>query len=247
MGFRLGNLKLNEVVSRLGIQLSDEDRKWFEESRVDKVSDQFNNNYEIPKNTWHAFDLPSLQIHAGSKHMANEIMSKLKVYMVDGRFPGSVASLGISHEILEEERFGYNERKMMEDEDLAIYYGYYEDDFSKEVRFYVKTRETSAGNILLQEVEKTIEDSNWTEHRKAVPNVLNKKQETIYKRDENGKLEWIDNGLIPIGRESVKEIRRKKNDKDEYVVKENSTNIPLKRWTGEPLENKTFRSSYSSY
>ena len=97
MGFRLGNLKINEVVSRLGIQLSDEDSKWFKESRVDKVSDQFNNNYEIPKNTWHAFDLPSLQIHDGSKRMANEIMSKLKVYMVDGRFPGSVASLGISY------------------------------------------------------------------------------------------------------------------------------------------------------
>lgn len=51
MGFRLGNLKLNEVVSRLGIQLSYEDSKWFKERRVDKVSDQFNNNYEIPKNT----------------------------------------------------------------------------------------------------------------------------------------------------------------------------------------------------
>ena len=244
MGFRLGNLKLNEVVSRLGIQLSDEDSKWFKESRVDKVSDQFNNNYKISKNTWHAFDLPSLQIHAGSKRMANEITSKLKVYMVDGRFPGSVASLGITYEILKEERFGYNERKMMEDEDLAIYYGYYEDDFSKEIRFYVKMRETSAGNILLQEVEKTTDDSNWTEHQKAVPNVLNKKQETIYKRDENGKLEWVDNGLIPIGRESVKEIRRKKNDKDEYVVKESSTNIPLKRWVGEPLKNKTYKSSY---
>lgn len=242
MGFRLGNLKLNEVVSRLGIQLSDEDRKWFEESRVDKVSDQFNKNYDIPKNTWHAFDLPRLQIHAGSKRMANEIMSKLKVYMVDGRFPGSVASLGITYELLEEERFGYNERKMMEDEDLAIYYGYYENDFTKEVRFYIKTRETSAGNIFLQEVETTIDDSKWTKNGKAVPNVLNKKQETIYKRDENGMLEWNNNDLIPIGKEFVKEMRRKKDDKDEYVVKEDFTNIPLKRWTGEPVKNKTFKS-----
>ena len=236
MGFRLGNLKLNEVVSRLGIQLSDEDSKWLKESRVDKVSDQFNNNYEISKNTWHAFDLPSLQIHAGSKRMANEITSKLKVYMVDGRFPGSVASLGITYEILEEERFGYNERKMMEDEDLAIYYGYYDDGFTEGLRFYVKTRETSEGNIFLQEVKTTIDYSDRIENRKAVPNVLNKQQEIIYKRDENGRLEWVDNGPIPIGIEYVKEVRCKKNDKDEYSVKENFTNVLLKRWTGEPVK-----------
>ena len=35
----------------------------------------------------------------------------------------------------------------MEDEDLSIYYGYYENDFTKEVRFYIKTRETSAGGV----------------------------------------------------------------------------------------------------
>jgi len=236
MRFRLGNLKLNKVASRLGIQLSDEDRKWFEESRADKVSEWLNDNYRIPKNTWHAFSFPSLQIHAGSKHMANEIMSKLKVYTVYGMFPGRAGGLRITYEFFEEERFGNEERKMMEDENLAIYYGYYDDGFTEGLRFYVKTRETSEGNIFLQEVKTTFDNYKWSENRRAVPNVLNKQQEIIYKRDENGRLEWDNNNLIPIGIEYVKEVKRKKNDKDEYIVEENFTNVPLKRWTGEPVK-----------
>lgn len=56
---RLGNLTLNELTKRLGIELTEEHKAFLEASRVDKVSDSYVKNYKIAPDTWHAFDLPS--------------------------------------------------------------------------------------------------------------------------------------------------------------------------------------------
>ena len=103
VSFRLGNLTLNELTKRLGIELTEEHKGFLEASRVDKVSDSDVKNYKIASDTWHAFDLPRTQIYAGSKKMAYEISNILKQYMIDGAFPGDVTKLIFTHEILEGE------------------------------------------------------------------------------------------------------------------------------------------------
>lgn len=237
MYLRLGNLTTSKVADKLGITLTSEDSQWFKESRIDKVSDEHNSKYKIPSDTWHAFDSPSLQIHAGSQKKAKEILSRLEAYLVDGSFPGELKSLNITHEFLEEEKFGYSQRKKMEDENLEIYVGYYKNFIAEEVRFFIKTRETKAKNIFLQELDIITEGPYYREQ--AVPNILKKKEETIYKRDEEGMLVMKeDNHLIPIGKEQKTEIRRKRNSNEEYKIEESFKHFTIKRWDGKPVSKR---------
>lgn len=236
MYIRLGNLTINQVADRLGITLTIKDRQWFKESRMDKVSDEHNAKYKIPSDTWHAFDSPSLQIHAGSQKMAKEVLSRLEAYLVDGSFPGELKSLSITHEFLEEEKFGYNQRKKMEDENLEIYVGYYKSVIAEEVRFFIKTRETKAKNIFLQELDIVTEGRYYS--GQAVPNILKKKEETIYKTNEEGMLVWEGDNLIPIGKEQKAEIRRKRNSNEEYKIEESFKHFTIERWDGQPVPRR---------
>lgn len=239
-GLILGNLTLNELTKRLGIELTEEHKDFLEVSRVDKVSDSYVKNYKIAPDTWHAFDLPRTQVHAGSKKMANEISNIFKQYMVDGAFPGDVASLIVTYEMLEEEEeFGYDVRKRIEEEGIEVYFGYnnntnkskseYPD---KRARFFVKTRETAAGNIFLQEVNIESKSSRCF-YTKVIPDLENKKTESIFKKDKDGFTIWDENGYpIKISERPTKEIRKKIRQDNTYLINEFGETTELTKWDG---------------
>ena len=226
VGVRLGNLTLNELAGRLGIELSEEHKAFLTSTRVDKVSDSLDKNYKIPANTWHAFDLPRTQVHAGSKKMAKKMMDILREYMVDGSFPGEVSRLVFTFDLLEEEKFGYAERKQVEEGGHEVYYGYNDEAYSKVIRYFVKTRETEAGNVFFQEVRAKFDGNyGWEEGALAVPNVDEKEQERVYDR----KTRTFSDEKV-----DKKEVRKKKQENDSYVIKEHNNNVKLTRWDGNP-------------
>lgn len=238
VSFRLGNLTLNELTKRLGIELTEEHKGFLEASRVDKVSDSGVKNYKIAPDTWHAFKFPKTQIYAGSKKMANEVANILEQYMVDGAFPGDVASLIFTHEILEEEEFGYDVRKRIEEEGIEVYFGYNNNinksEYPERARFFVKTRETVAGNIFLQEVNiKQNNDESWEYDTKVVPDLENKKLEFIYKKDKDDFTILDENGyLIKFEERFTKEIRKKICHDNTYLIKEFGATTELTKWDG---------------
>lgn len=240
VSIRFGNLTLNELTKRLGIELTEEHKGFLEASRVDQVSDSGVKNYKIAPDTWHAFELPKTQIYAGSKKMAYEIFNILKQYMIDGAFPGDVASLIFTHEILEEEEFGYDVKKRIEEEGIEVYFGYNNNtnksEYPERARFFVKTRETAAGNIFLQEIN--IEHNNDKSWRydydtKVIPDLENKKLEFIYKKDKDDLTILDENGdLIKIGERFTKEIRKKIRHDNTYLIKEFGATTELTKWDG---------------
>ena len=238
VSIRLGNLTLNELTERLGIELTEEHKGFLEASRVDQVSKSGVKNYKIAPDTWHAFDLPRTQIYAGSKKTANEIINILKQYMVDGAFPGDVASLAFTHEVLEEEEFGYDVRKRIKEEGIEVYFGYNNNtnkaEYPEIARFFVKTRETAAGNMFLQEINiEHNNDKSWSYDTKVIPDLENKKLESIYKKDKDGFTIWDENGdPIKIGERFTKEIRKKIRQDNTYLIKEFGATTELTKWDG---------------
>ena len=79
-----GNMRMEEIEEALGIKFTEEHTSFLKETHVDKVSDMQSNIYKIPGNTWHAFELPMLQIHCGSKKMCTQVTEIIKSYMTDG-------------------------------------------------------------------------------------------------------------------------------------------------------------------
>jgi len=55
MGIRLGNLSVEQIEKRLGIELSEDDRKLLKDTRQEPVND-----VPIEHGKWHCFDLPFL-------------------------------------------------------------------------------------------------------------------------------------------------------------------------------------------
>lgn len=71
MSIRLGNLKTNEVLERLGVQLSKEDFKKLDDLRDDLA--------DVPKGKWHGFDIP-FQIVCGDRETAKTVVKFLSPY-----------------------------------------------------------------------------------------------------------------------------------------------------------------------
>lgn len=237
MSLRLGNVSVNEIEVALGIKFTDEHRQLLENTRQQKVSETNNPNYKIPKDTWHAFELPVLQIHCGSKKFAQVIIDIIKSYMIDGGFPKEGAKIGITSEILEEEQFGYEEKQQMINEQLEVYVGVETSEryLRDTVKFYVKTKETKAGNIFLQEVEKK-SNSDYL-NRMVVPNLNKPVTINQYKMNEDYSLAEDENGdFIVIGQTTVPPIRKKKREDNEYVIKNYTSVIQLKLWDGKPVK-----------
>lgn len=241
MYVRLGNVKINGIESTLGIKFSEEHTAFLKETHVDKVSESGYSNYKIPGNTWHAFELPMLQIHCGSKKMATKITEILKTYMIDGCFPKDGARIGITHETLEEEKFGYNERKQVEEKGLEVYVvNYGNEDTYKQVKFFMKIRETAAGNIFLQEIQKK---ENPEKFRMYVPNLNEKEVSRTYAKNSDGTIKEDENErYIVLSEEDLKPIRRKKNPENiyytegEYVIGKSYEKTAMTLWDGKPIQ-----------
>lgn len=238
MFLRLGNVSVNEIEVALGIKFTDEHRQLLESTRQQQVSETNNPNYKIPKDTWHAFELPMLQVHCGSKKFAQVITDILKSYMIDGGFPKKGAKIGITNETLEEEQFGYEERQQMINEGLEVYVGVetYERHLRDTVKFYVKTKETKAGNIFLQEVQKK-RHGDYYLNNLVVPNVNKPATINQYEMNEDGSFAEDENGdFIVTGQTTVPPIRKKKREDNEYVIKNYTSVIELKLWDGKPIK-----------
>lgn len=238
MYLRLGNVRLDEINSLLGIQMSTEDYEWFKSSRVDQVSHSQDKNYKIPQMTWHAFELPMLQIHAGSRKMANEITERLKKYMNDGAFPKEGAKIGITSEVLEEEKFGYTEKTRMIEENLEVYTGIRNPDgVCSRVVFFVKTRETKSGNVFFQEVKAVANpETRYKRETSYVPNFDEKETDNVYKTDENGNYVKENGDYVLLGTTPKKEIRRKRNAENKYSVGDNYNPLEIELWNGNPIK-----------
>lgn len=72
MGIMLGNLSLQQIEDRTGIELSEKDRAKLSEMRQEKAEN-------IASGKWHCFDLPFM-IVCGDKPTAEEIVKVLSVY-----------------------------------------------------------------------------------------------------------------------------------------------------------------------
>ena len=242
MGLRLGNISLDELTERyLGVELTQEDYEWFKDSHEDKVSGKNDPDYEISKDAWHCFHLPSVQIHAGSKAMANKIVSRLTPYMEDGKFHGEISKLAVTYEKLEEKKFGYVERKRVEDEELEVFYGYYDNDFTKESMFFLKTRGTESGNIFLLELGKNYNGGRWNNYTQVVPDLDKPATREELAVDENGVLlRDEEDNLIDENAYTVKEIRRKRTDNNRYTIVpfERYKKMDIRLWDGEPKQNR---------
>lgn len=68
MGICLGNLKTEEILRRLGVELSVEDFKALDDMRED--------NADVPKGKWHGFDIP-FQITCGDEGTARVVVDIL--------------------------------------------------------------------------------------------------------------------------------------------------------------------------
>lgn len=238
---RLGNLKIKEIESYLGIKFTSEHLDILESSRVDKVSETDNSNFKIGKYEWHAFELPTVQIHCGSQEFAETMKVIISSYMTDGSFPNKVR-IGITNEVLEEEEFGYAERQNMIENNLEIYVGKKvskSDDYSySTIQFFVKTKETAAGNIFLQQV--SIKKSpNYFSDNLVVPNVEEVASYPLYGKDVSGIYITDENELpVIIGYEPIKPIRKKKTENDTYKVEDMFYLTTINKWDGKPVKMK---------
>ena len=241
MYVRLGNVKMEEIEQALGIKFTEEHSAFLKETHVDKVSEMQNNNYKIPGNTWHAFELPVLQIHCGSKKMCTQITEIIKSYMNDGGFPKESAKIGLTHELLEKEKFGYAERRQMIEQGLEVYIvNYGSENTYKQVKFFLKVRETPAGNIFLQEMKQKM---NPEKFRMYVPNLDEKEVSQTYAKNPDGTLKEDENGkYIVLSEEDLKPIRKKKNPENiyyidgEYVIGKGYTKAQMTIWDGTPVQ-----------
>lgn len=68
MGICLGNLKTEEILNRLGIELSTEDFETLDRLREDKAN--------APSGKWHGFDIP-FQITCGDEETARVVVGIL--------------------------------------------------------------------------------------------------------------------------------------------------------------------------
>ena len=66
-----GNLKTEEILDRLGVEISEEDFKKLDSLRED--------NADVPKGKWHGFDTP-FQIVCGDIETAKSVTSILSPY-----------------------------------------------------------------------------------------------------------------------------------------------------------------------
>lgn len=241
MYVRFGNMRMEEIEEALGIKFTEEHTSFFKETHVDKVSDMQSNIYKIPGNTWHAFELPMLQIHCGSKKMCTQVTEIIKSYMTDGGFPKEGAKIGLTHESLEEEKFGYAERKQIEDKGLEVYsVNYGSENPHKQVKFFMKVRETEAGNIFLQEIK---HKENPDKFRMYVPNIDSKAVSQTYAKNPDGTFKEDENGrYIVLSEEDLKPIRRKKNPENiyytegKYVIGKGYEKTPMTIWDGKPIQ-----------
>lgn len=243
MYLRLGNVKIDEICSKLGIVMTQEDYEWFKKTQTNKVSESDHRvNYKIPTMTWHAFELPSLQIHAGSKKMAKELTARIMKYMNDGAFPKEGAKIGITSEVLEEEKFGYTEKTRMIDENLEVYAGIRNPDgVCPRVVFFVKTRETKSGNIFLQEMNSTVDpETRFKRESFYVPNLDEKGTDTVYKVDENGNYVKENDDYVKLGTTQKKEIRRKRNAENKYSMGDNYNPLEIELWNGNSIGLKLY-------
>lgn len=132
--------------------------------------------------------------------------------MTEGKFPKEGAKIGITNETLEEEQFGYEQRQQMINEGLEVYVGVetFERQLRDTVKFYVKTKETKAGNIFLQEIQKK-RDLDCYLNSLVVPNVNKPATTNQYEMNENGSFAEVENGnFIVTGQTTVPPIRKKK-------------------------------------
>ena len=72
MGIMLGNLTLEQIEKRTGINISDEDRKELNQMRQEKAE-------HIENGKWHCFDLPFMII-CGNKPTAEKVVKILTKY-----------------------------------------------------------------------------------------------------------------------------------------------------------------------
>jgi len=72
MNIYLGNLSVEQIEQRLGIELTENNRKELRSSRQEKASG-------IESNKWHCFDIP-FTIVCGGKHFAEKLTKMLTPY-----------------------------------------------------------------------------------------------------------------------------------------------------------------------
>lgn len=237
---RFGNLSVSELESRLGVSFSEEHLTFLNETRTNIADFK---NEENAANLWHAFDAP-FTIHCGSKKLFNKMCEVLKSYMVDGGFPKEGAKIGLSHDTLEEEKFGYIERQRMLNENLEVYVAtvnhksmFEGHDPRTETKFYVVAKETKAGNLFLQELSQ-IRSEGYT-NLKIVPNFDVPAHYNTYKRDEDGNMIADENGRYTVEASTqVAPIRKKRNETNEYTMKDYYSETTLVKWDGQPLDYK---------
>ncbi len=79
MSIMLGNLSVKQITERLGIEITEDERKALEDSRQE-------NAQNIAPDKWHGFDIPFM-IVCGSRDAAVKVMEILKPYSNKMRCP----------------------------------------------------------------------------------------------------------------------------------------------------------------
>lgn len=82
VGVRLGNLGIDELERDLGIRLTEEDRKFFQETRQEQVMNG-EGALKMPSRSWHFFDMPRV-LDLGSYSFYLEIEKLLSNYEIKG-------------------------------------------------------------------------------------------------------------------------------------------------------------------
>lgn len=80
---KFGNLGIDELERDLGIKLTEADRKFFQETRQERVMDG-NEAVKMPSRSWHFFDMPRV-LELGSYAFYLEIENLLSNYEIKGR------------------------------------------------------------------------------------------------------------------------------------------------------------------
>lgn len=237
---RFGNLSVSELEFRLGISFNEEHKAFLNETRTNIADFK---NEENAGNLWHAFDAP-FTIHCGSKKLFDQVCEILKSYMVDGGFPKEGAKIGLSHDTLEEEKFGYTERQSMLNENLEVYVAtvnhksmFEGHDPRTETKFFQVVKETSAGNIFLQELQ-TTRSPGYT-NLTIIPKIGVPAQTHTYKKDSSG--DWVkgeDGFYIIESSTQIAPIRKKRNEENVYTIKDRYAETTLVKWDGQPINYK---------
>ena len=72
MGILLGNLTVKQIEERLGIELTNEERQFFIDTKQERAEN-------VDENRWHCFDIPFNMI-CGSMEFATKVYEMLKPY-----------------------------------------------------------------------------------------------------------------------------------------------------------------------